>query len=235
MKKDIEGYVKWLNVIRVGRKRALALVLAMSVAVSGNVFWLMRASGTALSEEPLCGITEHKHGDECYETVLICEDEEHEHTDECYETRLICELEEHTHNEGCYVDISSHETKKDWEKTIPELTGDHSDDLISVAASQLGYEEGADGYSRFGDWYGNADADWNVMFVSFCLNYAGISKTDIPYGSGCWAWQVKLAESGLLVTDMTDKPIGGDILLIDTDGDGKCDLTGVIMSIDGDT
>ena len=235
MKKDIEGYIKWLNVIRVGRRRALALVLAMSVAVSGNVFWLMRTSGTALSEEPLCGITEHKHGDECYETVLICEDEEHEHTDECYETRLICELPEHTHNEGCYVDISSHETKKDWEKTIPELTGDHSDDLISVAASQLGYEEGADGYSRFGDWYGNADADWNAMFVSFCLNYAGISKTDIPYGSGCWAWQVKLAESELLVTDMTVKPLEGDILLIDTDGDGKCDLTGVIMSIDGDT
>jgi len=235
MKKDIEGYIKWLNVIRVGRRRALALVLAMSVAVSGNVFWLMRTQGTALSDEPLCGIGEHKHTDECYETVLICEDTEHDHTEECYETKLVCELPEHTHNEGCYMDISSHESKADWEKTIPELTGDHSDDLKLVASSQTGYEEGADGYTRYGDWYGNADGDWNVMFVSFCLNYAGISKSDIPYGSGCWAWQVKLGEKELLITDMTDKPVDGDILLIDKDGDGKCDLAGIISNITDDS
>ena len=131
------------------------------------------------------------------------------------------------------MDISSHESKADWEKTIPELTGDRSDDLISVAASQNGYEEGADGYSRYGDWYGNADGDWNVMFVSFCLSYAGISKSDIPYGSGCWAWQVKLTEKELLITDMTEKPAEGDIILVDKDGDGKCDITGIIISIDG--
>ena len=230
--KNIEGYIKWLGRVRAVQRKAAAVVLAFSIAVSGNVFWLMRTTGNAMSEEPVCGLEEHKHTDECYEKVLICEDADHEHTDECYETRLTCGLSEHTHSEGCYIDVSARENKEDWEKTIPELTGDRRADLMSVASSQIGYEEGADGYSRYGDWYGNPEGDWNVMFVSFCLNYAGISKEEIPYGSGCWAWQVKLNEAGLLVTDMTEAPLPGDILLTDNDGDGKSDCAGIVISID---
>lgn len=232
MKRNIEGYIKWLGDRRAREKRAMALVLAMSIAVSGSVCWLMRNTGTALADDAICGIEEHKHTDDCYEKVLICE-EDHEHTDECYETKLVCELPEHTHSELCYIDVTSHEKASDWEKTIPELSGNPSADLMSVASSQMGYEEGKDGYSRYGDWYGNDDGDWNVMFVSFCLNYAGILSSKIPYGAGCWAWQVKLEESGLLVTDKSSEPLPGDILLIDDDGDGKCDRAGIVISVDG--
>lgn len=232
-RKNIEGYINWLGRIRAGQRKAAAVVLAFSIAVSGNVFWLMRTTGNAMSEEPVCGLEEHKHTDECYEKVLVC-DEDHEHTDECYEDRLICEQEEHSHTDKCYIDISAHEKASDWESTIPELTGVKAADLISVAASQTGYAEGEDGYSRYGDWYGNPEADWNVMFVSFCLNYAGISKTDIPYGSGCWAWQVKLGENELLKTDMSEGILPGDILMTDNDSDGKCDRTGIVIDITDD-
>ena len=229
-RKNIEGYINWLGRIRAGQKKVTAVVLVMAVAVSGNVFWALRASGSALADKPLCGLEEHNHTDECYEKVLVC-DEDHEHTDECYEDRLICEQEEHSHTDKCYIDISAHEKASDWEKTIPELTGVKAADLIKVAVSQTGYKEGEDGYSRYGDWYGNPDADWNVMFVSFCLNYAGISKTDIPYGSGCWAWQVKLGEKDLLKTDMSEGLLPGDILMIDSDGDGKCDRASIVIDI----
>lgn len=232
MKRNIEGYIKWLGDRRAREKRAMALVLAMSIAVSGSVCWLMRNTGTALADDAICGIEEHKHTEDCYEKVLICE-EDHEHTDECYETKLVCGLEEHTHSELCYIDVSSHEKASDWEKTIPELTGVSSDDLMRVASSQMGYEEGKDGYTRYGDWYGNDDGDWNVMFVSFCLNYAGISSSKIPYGAGCWAWQVKLEESGLLVTDKSSELMPGDLLLVDNDSDGKCDRAGIVISVDG--
>ncbi len=231
--KNIEGYIKWLGRVRAGQRKAAAVVLAFSIAVSGNVFWLMRTTGNAMSEEPVCGLEEHKHTDECYEKVLIC-DEDHEHTDECYETRLTCGLEEHTHGDKCYIDISSHEQKSDWEATIPELTGVPAEDIVKVAASQTGYEEGTDGYTRYGDWYGNPDGDWNVLFVSFCLNYAGIKEDTIPYGSGCWAWQVKLAENDLLVTDMSEMPKAGDILLTDNDKDGKSDRAGIIAEVTDD-
>ncbi len=69
------------------------------------------------------------------------------------------------------------------------------------------------------------------MFVSFCMHYAGISADQIPSGSGCWAWQVKLEESDLLLTGLTVLPMAGDILLTDNDGDGKCDRAGVIIDV----
>ncbi|MBP5261526.1 MAG: LPXTG cell wall anchor domain-containing protein [Clostridiales bacterium] len=231
MKKDIEGYILWLNKIKAGKRRAMSLVLAMSIAVSGNVFWLMRGVGTALTDDPVCGLTEHTHTEDCYERVLVCE-EEHEHTDECYEERLICGLEEHIHTDECYEhEALQREAASDWEATIPELTGVYSADLMSVAISQIGYLENDDNYTRYGDWYGNPAADWNVMFVSFCLHYAGIDAETIPYGSGCWAWQVGLDNAGLTYTDLTVLPQCGDLLLLDNDDDGKCDRAGVIVDV----
>ena len=230
LNKRVENYILWLNRLRAARRRTTALVLALSLVVSGNVFWLMKGVGTALEDEPSCGLTEHSHTEECYEKVLICE-EDHEHTDECYETRLICGMEEHTHTDACYISaVLERENQADWEKTLPQLTGTYSSDLMACAVSQTGYEENADGYTRYGDWYGNPTGDWNVMFVSFCMHYAGISNDQIPSGSGCWAWQVKLEESGL-ISDMSVLPMPGDILLTDNDGDGKYDRAGIIADV----
>ncbi|MBR2524788.1 MAG: LPXTG cell wall anchor domain-containing protein [Clostridiales bacterium] len=234
MKKDIEGYVKWLNGKKAARKKALSVLLAMSVVVSGNVFWFLKAEGTALAGELACGREEHTHSDECYESRLICVngEEGHEHDDSCYEQVLICGMEEHVHGADCYEQISTdHETTNDWEDTIPDLTGDRAADLAAVALSQVGYEEGSDGYSRYGSWYGNPNGDWNVMFVSFCMHYAEI--TDIPSGSGCWAWQVGLSDEGLLTTDGRNIR-SGDIVLMDRDGDGKCDQAGIAVSVEDD-
>ena len=131
MNKRVENYILWLNRLRAARRRTTALVLALSLVVSGNVFWLMKGVGTALEDEPSCGLTEHSHTEECYEKVLICE-EDHEHTDECYETRLICGMEEHTHTDACYISaVLERENQADWEKTLPQLTGTYSSDLSS--------------------------------------------------------------------------------------------------------
>ena len=230
LNKRIENYILWLNRLKAVKRRTTALVLALSLVVSGNVFWLMKSVGTALTEEPLCGQTEHTHTDDCYEKELVCE-LDHEHTDECYETRLVCGMEEHVHTDACYIVADLiRENKADWEKTLPQTTGIYSSDLMNCAASQIGYAENSDGYTRYGDWYGNPTADWNVMFVSFCMHYVGISNDQIPSGSGCWAWQVKLEESGL-ISDMSVMPMPGDILLTDNDGDGKCDRAGIIADV----
>ena len=231
MNKRVENYILWLNRFKAGRKRAMSLVLAMSVVVSGNVFWFMRGVGTALADEPSCGIDEHVHSTDCYEKTLVC-DLDHEHTEECYETRLICGMEEHTHTDACYfTEDLQRENTDDWEKTLPVRSGVYSNDLMNCAISQIGYKENDDGYTRYGDWYGNSTADWNVMFVSFCMHYAGITQDQIPGGAGCWAWQVKLEESDLLLTDLTVLPGPGDILLTDNDGDGKCDRAGIVIDI----
>lgn len=61
-----------------------------------------------VSSEPLCGMEEHTHAEECWssqeeETVYACGLDEHHHETSCYdeEGNLICELEEHTHDESC--------------------------------------------------------------------------------------------------------------------------------------
>ena len=53
----------------------------------------------------------HKHTEECYKTVLICEEKEtagHTHEEKCWQTEqvLVCE-EEHEHTEECYEEQSS--------------------------------------------------------------------------------------------------------------------------------
>ena len=61
------------------------------------------------------------------------------------------------------------------------------DSLISVALSQLDYEEGARSYSKYGQWYGIAHGDWCDMFVSWCGNQAGLSPAAFPRSASCTA------------------------------------------------
>lgn len=72
-----------------------------------------------------------------------------------------------------------------------KLTGDPRVDLVAVARSQVGYQEGnsenhlsgevygADNYTEYGSWYGLQNL-WCAMFVSWCAAQAGISTDTIP-------------------------------------------------------
>ena len=50
-------------------------------------------------------------------------------------------------------------------------------EFVQTALDEEGYEEGSDGYTKYGSWYGLANADWCVMFISWCANQAGIMTT----------------------------------------------------------
>ncbi len=193
----------------------------------------------------------HTHTDACYETeqVLVCELEEsggHTHTDECYEEQLVCDLEEHTHTAECLIDETADvETASDWKATLPDLSGVWADDIVEIAKSQLGYTESTanyqldddgtthKGYTRYGAWYGNKYGDWDAMFVSFCLHYAGVDEDDFPQASGVYAWTVSLKEMDLYAEDCT--PSAGDLVFFDTDGDGKADHVGIVTEVNEET
>ena len=36
-------------------------------------------------------------------------------------------------------------------------------EFVQTALDEEGYEEGSDGYTKYGSWYGLANADWCVM------------------------------------------------------------------------
>lgn len=126
------------------------------------------------------------------------------------------------------------ETADVWEATLPDsstLSGVWSEDIVKVAASQMGYRESADGSSRYGIWYGSPYDDWNAMFVSFCLNYTGVPESTFPRGKDAGTWVAALTEKGLCSTMDKASPKAGDIAFLDTDGDGTADAAGIISSV----
>lgn len=66
-------------------------------------------------------------------------------------------------------------------------TGNQSQDIVNVAKTQVGYYEGYDGYTKYGDWYGLPNSDWCAMFVSWCANQAGVDTSTFPSFALCSA------------------------------------------------
>lgn len=59
-------------------------------------------------------------------------------------------------------------------------TGNQREDIVAVAKTQLGYTEGYNNDTKYGDWYGLPNRAWCAMFVSWCANQAGISTSIMP-------------------------------------------------------
>lgn len=125
-----------------------------------------------------------------------------------------------------------------------ELSGNWSEDLIKVALSQVGYTESElnyvaedpwhpKGYTRYGAWYGIPYGDWCAMFISFCLYYAEIPDSAVPYACHCLDWVTQLRERGLYRNwDEGYEPKPGDFVFFDFDMDEKPEHVGIIRDID---
>lgn len=146
------------------------------------------------------------------------------------------------------VTVREKEKKSKWEKTFKdvELTGDWREDLIAIAKTQLGYEESSrnfiidedgekKGYTRYGDWYGSDYENWCAMFITFCLRYAGIEKSDFPGDGGCDGWKDKLQSRGAYEKAKGYEPQRGDLIFFDWDDDGELDHVGIVERVSGST
>lgn len=169
----------------------------------------------------------------------------HIHSDECYSITLVCTEPEHTHTQDCFSDKTADtETVSDWLATLNgvEITNNIPENLVAVALSQVGYEESdnnfeydsdgnKNGYTRYGDWYGNPYGKWNTMFVSFCLHYSNINNDSELKAAGAEAlriaWQNRRVYSSEAYT-----PQRGDLVFLDVDGDRACDTVGILLSAD---
>ena len=239
------------------RRRTKIVLTALSLVVAVIVTWSLHLTGETTSTITYCGIEEHSHSEECVTKNLKCgtdESDNHTHTDECYEIKYICGFEEeHTHSLACYSNPEADlETASDWENTFAdaELTGFYAQDILTIAKTQLGYTESADnyevsqdkngneiknGYTRYGEWYGNPYGDWCAMFVSFCLYYAGVPAEIFPRDSVCQSWIETLSDPNegfeLYAEAESYSPYPGDLVFFDTDGDGKADRVGIISEL----
>ena len=193
-------------------------------------------------------------------TVDTVEPIYHHHTDACYEEVLTCPLPEHHHTVACLSDTSADlETPEEWQAANAEavMTGNWDKDLLSVAKTQLGYEQSeknfeidpADGvtlryYSRYGQSYGNPYGEWDVMFLSYCLKYAGIPQSAIPQEASVLALRSSMSDMDWLLEKDGSAAQPGDIVIynkyvtrtvaVDSSADGAADDLDDQFSMDTD-
>lgn len=193
--------------------------------------------------ELVCGQEEHTHSEACKpEETVFCGKDAHTHGEACRDENgeLVCGTEEHTHSLACYADLGADvETAELWEQTFAgvSLTGNWRQDTLAIAETQLGYAESTKnyvvaedgktvkGYTRYGAWCGEPYGDWNVMFLTFCLHYAGVEGVD----RDCGGWVTSWADA--FEPAQSHTPAVGDLVLFDRDGDGTADRAGLVAQI----
>lgn len=196
--------------------------------------------------ELVCGQEEHTHSEACtqneQEETVFCGKDAHTHGEACRDENgeLVCGTEEHTHSLACYADPGADvETAELWEQTFAgvTLTGNWRQDTLAIAETQLGYAESTKnyvvaedgetvkGYTRYGAWCGEPYGDWNVMFLTFCLHYAGVEGVD----RDCGGWVTSWADA--FEPAQSHTPAVGDLVLFDRDGDGTADRAGLVAQI----
>ena len=155
----------------------------------------------------------------------------HHHTDACYTEELVCTIPEHHHTVECLADTQADvETAEEWQAAANvALNGNWAEDLLTVAKSQLDYQQSDKnfkldvedqqvlrGYSRYGDWYGNPYGAWDVMFLSYCLHFAGVPQTVVPQRAGVMALHSDLRGSQWLTDADGSTARPGDIVIYNT-------------------
>ena len=191
----------------------------------------------------VCGQEEHTHSEACkQEETVFCGKDAHTHGEACRNENgeLVCGTEEHTHSLACHADPGADvETAELWEQTFAgvTLTGNWRQDTLAIAETQLGYTESTKnylvaedgetvkGYTRYGAWCGEPYGDWNVMFLTFCLHYAGVEGVD----RDCGGWVTSWADA--FEPAQSHTPAVGDLVLFDRDGDGTADRAGLVAQI----
>lgn len=243
-----ENFISDKREFRQLNKKIVSIALVLSIIVASSVFWGLKLTGISMAGDALCGIEEHSHDEECYVDSLICEsdeNEEHQHIEACYEQILACETEEHIHTTVCYSDTTADvESESIWKGSFIDevLTDDLRSNLMIIVLSQFGYTESKNnfdvdengsrmGYTRYGDWYGNKYCAWSSVFVSFCLNYAGISADDAPYSDSPAEMLQLWSEKDLFVNDEYYAPLFGDLVFLDNNNDGICDAVGIVNDV----
>ncbi len=228
MRNVVQQFTQQKKLNKRSHLRLVAILLLLSALVATEVFLALRQTGIAMAGTAHCGIEEHSHTAACNEN---------------------CDKIVHSHDVGCYSDETADvETKADWELSLSGVpySDDFAADLIAVANTQLGYTESTAnftvdesgtrrGYSRYGAWYGNPYGEWSGMFTAFCLYYAGIPSDVIPMQAGPEILRQAWEDADRYRAAKSYTPLGGDLVFLDPDEDGKAKYTGIVSRVKSGT
>ncbi len=245
-----QAYLHNVDMRKQLNKKLLSIVISLSLVTILCVFWGLKMQGITIAGDAFCGNVEHTHTDEC--KTLVCDvsdTSKHTHTDDCYE--ITCKTLEHTHTQSCYSDITADlETTDDWQDSVSGIGRGSTiaENIVLVAKSQLGVTESERnfqvdahgirrGITRYGQWYGNPYGDWSAMFVSFCLDYAGVQ--DVPLNAGVESMRIEWEQAGLYKPHTEYLPQPGEIVFFskqaEKSSDVSADSVAIITSVNKDT
>lgn len=107
--------------------------------------------------------------------------------------------------------------------------------IVLIGNSFLGYREGRNNDNFFGDWYGIPNQPWCAMFVSYCMNKAGVLQNVVKKFASCsigWNWFKSKGQT----RNRGYIPQKGDIIFFDWEpekGDG-IDHVGIVNNVNGE-
>lgn len=102
--------------------------------------------------------------------------------------------------------------------------------IIEIAMKEVGTTENPpnSNKTKYGAWFGFDGVAWCAMFVSWCYAMADFALPQIGFKkgfAGCQTGYDYFRRKGWI----TDKPVAGDIVLFDWNGDGRFDHTGIFV------
>ena len=107
--------------------------------------------------------------------------------------------------------------------------------IVLIGNCYLGYREGRNTDNIFGDWYGIPNQPWCAMFVSYCMNKAGVLPNVVKKFASCsigWNWFKSKGQT----RNRGYIPQKGDIIFFDWNpekGDG-IDHVGIVNNVNGE-
>ena len=108
----------------------------------------------------------------------------------------------------------------------------YRDDIVDIALSQLGYTEGPNNDTKYGDWYGLPNQPWCAMFVSWCADQANVPQDIIYPFASCttgFRWFTNEDET----TREHIEPQKGDIIFfIWSKGESTPDHVGIVERVE---
>lgn len=82
-------------------------------------------------------------------------------------------------------------------------TDDALSDILKIAATQIGYKEEENGYTKYGASFGNETTDWCCAFVAWCALEAEISVNALPQEISCTAMKDAFVNKKLYVSSIS--------------------------------
>jgi len=103
--------------------------------------------------------------------------------------------------------------------------------LVSKAKEYLGYTEGTNNDTKFGDWYGLPHQPWCAMFVSYCANEVGISQNIIKKFASCTTGFNWFSSQGVATREHITPKIGDIIFFIWNKSNTTPDHVGIVEEV----